>query len=399
MTPFSLYLHIPFCRRRCTYCDFNTYAGLESLIPAYVQALCCEIRWVAALAGERLPVHTIFFGGGTPSLLPAGDVAAILEAIHQAFDCAEDLEATLEANPGTVSPGYLRDLRGMGVNRLSLGMQSAQAEELILLGRQHQLEEVAQAVRWARQAEIENLNLDLIFGLPGQSLGGWQGTLAMALSLQPDHLSLYALTLEAGTPLAQWVDRGLAPEPDGDLAADMYEMASERLERAGFLAYEISNWARLHPHLGAMTCRHNLQYWRSLPYLGFGAGAHGFAGGVRTVNIASPAGYIQAMAADPMAAGGGQPAFPASPAAEQATRLTPETMMSEYMLMGLRLAEEGVSGEDFERRFGVSLAERYGQVIEPLARLGLLEWLDGGGRLRLSRRGRLLGNVVFRDFV
>jgi oxygen-independent coproporphyrinogen-3 oxidase len=407
---YSLYFHIPFCRSRCGYCDFNTYAGLERLIPAYLHALEQEIGHAALQAAGRLKVHTLFFGGGTPSLLPLAGLERILSAVRAAYDLDPLAEVTLEANPGTLSFDYLQGLKALGVNRLSLGMQSARPEELRLLERQHTYPEVIQAAAWARQAGLENFNLDLIFGLPHQDLESWAHSLEMALNLHPAHLSLYALTVEHGTPLQRWIDRGLLADPDPDLAADMYEHAAGRLEQAGYLQYEISNWARLEParlsELGssfssgcyaAAVCQHNLQYWRGLPYLGFGAGAHGYAAGVRTENVLSPAAYIQRMQQPGPEAG----AFPLTPAAAGSRVVGLDDEIAETMMMGLRLVEEGISTAGFETRFGMTLEHRFSQEIEELTRLGLLEWRGSGvqRRLRLSPRGRLLGNQVFMRFV
>lgn len=401
VTPYSLYLHIPFCRHRCAYCDFNTYERLEALIPAYVRALCGELRWIGRSAGRRLPVHSLFFGGGTPSLLPVGELGSLLEAARESFELLPGAEITLEANPGTLSLEYLQGLRSLGVNRLSLGMQSAQPGELLLLERQHGYPDVLHSAQWARRAGFDNLNLDLIFGLPGQSLESWRESLEMALDLGPEHLSLYALSLEHGTPMRAWYERGLLPEPDPDLAAEMYEYASQRLAEQDFVQYEISNWARRRQDGQPLACRHNLQYWRLLPYLGFGAGAHGYALGVHTVNVLAPAAYIQRMQAtgDPGAA---QPRldFPRSPANASAEQPAQREQMGEWMMMGLRLTEEGISARDFRQRFGQELQAVYGREIERLLRLGLLEWRDRvGERLRLSERARLLGNQVFIEFV
>ena len=251
-------------------------------------------------------------------------------------------------------------------------------------------------MKWAREAGIDNLNLDLIFGIPHQTLESWKGTLAYALSLRPDHLSLYSLTLEHGTPLAHWVGRGLLPEPDSDLAADMYELAQTKLEEAGFEQYEISNWARRMPEGGITACRHNLQYWRSLPYLGLGAGAHGFAAGVRTVNVLAPSAYIRRMSEHyPLA----NYPFPRTPAMTDVTQIDKVTEMGETMMMGLRLVQEGVSNSVFTQRFERSLPEVYGSQISSLISQGLLEWAGGGDILRLTARGRLLGNRVFREFI
>ncbi len=384
---YSLYIHIPFCRSRCSYCDFNTYAGQEGLIGRYVEALKEELRRVAGAAPRALPVHTVYFGGGTPSLLAAKQVAEVLETVARRFSLAAGAEISLEANPGTVSPRWLREIRAAGVNRLSLGMQSAHPADLRLLERDHDFFAVVEAVKAARSAGFRNLNLDLIFGIPHQTMERWQQTLNLALGLEPEHLSLYALTLEHGTPLAHWVGRGLLPAPDADLAADMYEWADARLASAGFRQYEISNWAK-----EGFACRHNLQYWRSEPYLGFGAGAHGYAEHIRAVNVLTPAAYIRRMERADR-----EYEFPRSPANVQARRLSPREEMEEFMMMGLRLTEEGVSAEKFAARFGVSLENAFGEPIARLVGLGLLERV--GDRLRLTRRARLLGNVVFREFV
>jgi oxygen-independent coproporphyrinogen-3 oxidase len=407
----SIYLHIPFCVHRCGYCDFNTYAGLEDLIPAYTGALCAEIAQAGAAAmasnGERLAAHTVFFGGGTPSLLPAAEMERILGALHAAFDLLPGAEISLEANPGTLSPDYLADLRRMGFNRISLGVQSSNPLELQLLERQHDFFDVIHSVEWARKAGFDNLNLDLIFGLPYQELVSWQTTVERVLGLRPEHLSLYALTLEHGTPLAHWAGRGLIAEPDPDRAADMYEWASERLEAAGYCQYEISNWAGVRDG-SLLACRHNLQYWRGLPYLGLGAGAHGYAAGTRTANVLAPAAYIRRMEA------GGLPGnFPATSAAQTAAFVDREAEIGETMMMGLRLTDAGVAEADFEARFGQRLAERFRKPIDKLLRQGLIEWTDeaalgvlgelagsvNGRRLRLTRSGRLLGNRVFVEFI
>ncbi len=400
----SLYLHIPFCSHRCGYCDFNTYAGLESLIPAYVEALCVEIEGLAKNAPEPLSVHTVFFGGGTPSLLPAGALTRIMEAIGRSFALQPEAEISLEANPGTLSFNYLQCLREAGVNRLSLGVQSAHPAELRLLERVHDYPEVIRSVLWARRAGFDNLNLDLIYGLPEQALATWQNTLELVLGLHPEHLSLYALSLEHGTPFGHWAARGLLSSPDPDLAADMYDYATERLDKAGYIQYEISNWARsVHGDQRSaiepptLACRHNLQYWRNLPYLGCGAGAHGYANGFRSVDVLSPPAYIKALRRD---APESLP-FPRTPATQSLTPIDLSAEIAETMMMGLRLTREGVSEAQFYQRFNVSLSETFERQIEPLITLGLLEWFGHAPdrRLRLTSAGRLLGNRVFREFV
>jgi len=391
---YSIYLHIPFCVHRCSYCDFNTYAGQEAHREDYVRALCAEIRQVASSTGTRLPVHTIFFGGGTPSLLAAREVESILQSIEDAFDLLPGVEITLEANPGTLQPEPLKDLRRMGVNRISMGMQSAHPDDLRILERQHDYLDVAQSVRWAHRAGFDNLSLDLMFGLPEQDTQRWEQTLDLALGLNPAHLSLYALTLEHGTPFQHWMDKGFLALIDPDLAADMYELAEEKLADAGYLHYEISNWAKLANQDEPITCRHNLQYWRNLPYLGFGAGAHGFAGGTRTANVLGIRAYIERFIhPEPRS-------FPLSAATASATEVDRWNEIRETMMMGLRLTQEGVSARNFHQRFGMSLEQVYAGEIAECIRFGLLEWAGADGdTLRLTRRGYLLGNQVFMRFV
>ena len=391
MDVLSLYLHIPFCRHRCAYCDFNTYAGMENLIADYVTALIAELGCAAAGLPPNARVHTLFLGGGTPSLLPLSEVSRLLSAVRDGFPLTSGAEITLEANPGTLSREYLRGLRSLGVNRLSLGMQSASPEDLRILERGHDFFDVVQAVKWARQAGFGNLNLDLIFGLPYQSLASWQRTLELALDLRPDHLSLYHLTLEHGTPMNSWVQRGLLPAADSDLAAEMYEWAMARLEKAGFEQYEISNWARRSADGRLLACQHNLQYWHNLPYLGLGAGAHGFAAGCRTVNVRGPQAYIN------RCRNGAARPFPRTPATVHLTPIDRATEMAETMMMGLRLVQEGVPDRAFRQRFGVSIEAAFPREIHELRTQGLVEWSQG--RLRLTARGKMFGNRVFMRFV
>jgi oxygen-independent coproporphyrinogen III oxidase len=394
MDLYSLYLHVPFCRHRCSYCDFNTFAGQNRWIPAYVQALCQEIRQVSASQSARIPVHTVFFGGGTPSLLAIEHFEAIFATLRQSFAFQPGAEITIEANPGTVSAEYLRDLRQIGVNRLSFGMQSAHPDDLRLLERQHDFFDVVRAVRWARQAGFDNLSLDLIFGLPGQSLERWRDTLDRALGMGTEHLSLYSLTIEHGTPLQRRWGKGMVPLVDDDLAADMYELAMDCLGAAGFIQYEISNWARPSSAESIYSCLHNLQYWRNQPYLGFGAGAHGYAGGARTMNVGRIKPFID------RCQDGKLVTFPAGPATRRVIPVDRRVEMQETMMVGLRLTQEGVSSRAFQQRFDQSLEVSFGAQIAPLQKNGLLEWTsEDDPHLRLTRRGRLLGNQVFMQFV
>lgn len=393
----AIYVHVPFCLQRCAYCDFNTYSGLLALRVDYVEALRRELRARAARY-PQIAATTFYFGGGTPSLLPLEMVRALIDDARQHLALSRDAEITLEANPGTVDVASLAALHEAGVNRLSLGVQSADDEELRLLGRIHTWQEAVNAVTAARQAGFDNLSLDLMYGLPEQTLARWQATLERVLALQPEHLSLYALTLEPETPLARAIEMGEVPSPDTDLAADMYEWASEALCAAGFWQYEISNWARgRHPAaqvwdrppggrtegIGPWVSRHNLVYWRMQPWLGLGAGAYSWLEGRRWSNILHPVAYIEASQTGQW--------LPVD-----AEVIPPALERAETLMMGLRLAE-GVGEADFRARFGVGLAEVYGATIAGLAETGLVLW--DGNCLRLSPQGRLLGNQVFGAFL
>ncbi len=358
------------------------------MIPAYVDALCRELALVGA-AGSRPAIHTVYFGGGTPSLLSAQEVARILEQVRLAFAPVGAPEVTLEVNPGTVGEGYFRRLREAGVNRLSLGAQSYQPADLKLFRRVHTWQDVVAAVAAARQARFDNLSLDLIYGAPGQDLSGWRISLEQAMALQPEHLSLYSLGVEPGTAMHSWVEHGVVSAPDPDLAADMYEVAGDMLTRQGYEQYEISNWAR-----PGYACRHNLQYWLREPYLGFGAGAHGFAADTRYAVVASPQEYIRRLNGTSVGS-----RFPLSPAVavETVEVIDSSEARAEYMLLGLRLTDAGVSRAAFARRFGLSLEDCYPNQLRELESLGLIEALPD--RVRLTAWGRLLGNYAFAYFV
>jgi oxygen-independent coproporphyrinogen III oxidase len=380
----SLYLHIPFCHAKCHYCDFNSYAGQLRWRESYVEALLREIAWAGDLARDSgaagrpidqpWPCRTIFFGGGTPSLLTAEQVAQTLEAARHAFTVQDDAEITLEANPGTLEEPHLVELRAAGVNRLSMGAQSFDAGLLRWMGRIHGPEEIERAFDLARGAGFENINLDFIFGLPDQSLGQWEETLERALALAPDHLSLYSLIVEEGTPLHRWVAEGRVHPADEDLTAEMYLLAQRRLAAAGYLQYEISNWAR-----PGKACQHNLTYWRNLPYLGVGAGAHSSFAGRRFSTALKVREYIEQVQRD------GQ-------AVVESEEIDPDTAMTETAMLALRL-NAGISEALFERRYEMRFEQVFGARLAPIEAAGLLERADG--MVRLSERGRLLGNEVF----
>ncbi len=383
----SLYLHIPFCRARCSYCAFNTYTELEHLMPAYVDALCRELDYVAATAPTRR-LRTVYFGGGTPSLLPPRHFSQLFEQLQRRFSLDATAEISLEANPDDLELAYLQAVKGLGFNRISIGMQSAAAHILRLFERSHDLHTAQNALKFARQAGFENINLDVIFASPGESFADWRATVSALLDLEPDHISMYGLELKGGTALRQRVDSGALPAPDDDAFADMYEYAASQLSRQNYQQYEISNWCR-----DGKTCRHNLQYWRNLPYLGLGAGAHGYAGGCRYSTIAAPQRYINALTTPKH----GDFPFPLSPAAAKSTEVTRGADIYETIMMGLRLTREGIERERFQSRFGVDFLALFGEPAEKLVALGLL--CVNQQRVRLSERGILLSNAVIRELV
>ena len=278
----SLYVHVPFCLSKCPYCDFNTYQGIESQFGDYLSAVVAEMTgWSHALG--RPAVNTVFLGGGTPSYLPDGDVGRILEAIAANYGVGGDAEITAECNPNDLTAQRCADLKAAGINRISIGVQSMDNGLLSMLGRRHDAAEAADALEKCRRAGFDNVNLDLMYGLPQQSLAQWRDTVERTVALEPEHLSLYALTLEEGTPLRRWVADGRLPEPDPDLAADMYDLARAELATAGYRHYEISNWSR-----AGRESAHNLAYWLNLEWLGVGPGAHSSLSGCRFWTVRSP---------------------------------------------------------------------------------------------------------------
>lgn len=391
--PTSLYFHIPFCIHRCGYCDFNTYAGKNDLIPAYVEALRKEIKTVSNNIEGKLEVNTIFFGGGTPSLINYDQFSGLLKTIQQSFTINKNAEISLEANPGTVNIEYLKSLIELGFNRLSLGVQSTDPDELRLLERIHSREDIFGSVESARIAGFKNLNLDLIYGLPDQTIKTWKSSLLDVVKLKPEHLSLYALSIEKGTSFGLKVKKGLMNFPDPDLAADLYIWSSKELEKSGFQQYEISNWAK-----NGYECKHNLQIWHNRSYLGFGAGAHGYANNLRVSNVLRIKEYINRIANDNNLENGKIiRVFPLSPATISKTKISTRIKMQESLMLGLRLTHEGVSAKEFQKNYGESLMEKFGKEITALVNLNLLEWRNDS--VRLTQRGRLLGNQVFLRFV
>jgi oxygen-independent coproporphyrinogen-3 oxidase len=358
-----------------------------------VNALCHEIDFIVS-AGAELSAHTVYFGGGTPSLLEADQILQILSHLNSRFRIEESAEINLEANPGTLNKSFLEAIYQIGINRLSIGMQSYHPDDLKVLGRIHQFGDVIEACGWARGVGFRNINLDLIYGIPGQSNQRWLDTLRYAVNLHPEHLSMYSLTIEEGTQLYNWWRKGLVSEISDDEMADRYISAQELLIQEGYSPYEISNWAQRRENGSLYICHHNLQYWRNLPYLGIGAGAHSFYKGYRYFNVKGIREYISkiesASKLDKMV----------SPAVEGFTAVDRWTEMEETMMVGLRLVEEGISPERFYDRFGVTVFNAFGRQIEKLIKKGLLEIISSAdGKIRLTQHGRLLGNQVFLEFI
>ena len=397
LEPGGLYVHIPFCQTKCPYCDFNTYSRIEELIPRYVDALRREIELWGGLL-DHPTLQTVFFGGGTPSYLPPDDPGSILKAIDEGFGLADGAEVSLEANPGDLTPARLAAYRESGFNRLSIGVQSLDDRVLELLGRRHTVADARSSFRAAVDSGFDNVSIDLMYGLPHQTLDVWRDTLEGAVALDPPHLSMYCLTIEQGTPLATWVEIGKVPEPDADLAADMYEMAQAVMEGAGYRHYEISNWAK-----SGYPSRHNLIYWRNEPFLGVGPGAHsyliGSGGGFRFANLKSPRDYVERLSATPSPLGGGsmtrEELLSSVPVVEDVEAIDRRLEMAETMMMGLRL-DTGIVFDGFARRFGQTPTQAYPEIVAELIDVGLLE--ESCDALKLTRRGRMLGNEVFSRF-
>lgn len=375
----EFYLHVPFCRQKCLYCDFASWAGRESWMAAYVTAVLREARAAREELGET-EMETVFLGGGTPSLLPPPLLTRLLAGVGELFPVKHGAEFTSECNPGTLTPAWLEAAEKAGVNRLSMGMQAAQPELLHRLGRIHDMAAVEDSVRMARAAGIRNLNLDLMFGLPGQRLSDWQDTLEAALALAPEHLSCYGLIPEEGTPLYDALARGELTLPPEEEERAMYDWTLTRLASAGFQQYEISNFA-----LPGKNCRHNLGYWRQVPYLGLGPSAASMLPGRapgefcrRRTNVRDLSAYLRQ---------GEQGVF--TPAED--TAITVEEARFETMMLGLRMTQ-GVSEADFLAMHGVPLAAVYGGRLEALAAQGLVQRV--AGCWRLTRRGMDVQNAV-----
>lgn len=386
----AIYVHIPFCIKKCAYCDFLSAPATSQVQARYMRALCLEISGFLEKEKKVLSeyeVDSVFFGGGTPSILEAYSLAEVLKLLQKCLFFRRDAEITIECNPGTVTKDKLSVYKEAGINRVSLGLQSANNRELILLGRIHTWEDFLLSYRLFLATGFENINIDLISALPGQTLASYEETLKAAAALTPTHLSVYSLIIEEGTPFYQRYGGGDTTEgklsenerlPDEETERQMYVRTGEILRAAGYERYEISNYA-----LPGKECRHNQSYWNRTEYIGFGLGAASFFGGCRFSNERELAQYIRlAERGDSVCA--------------QKTRLSVKDGMEEFMFLGLRMMR-GVSEEEFFKQFGRGMWEVYGKVLQKHISLGLLE--KRGERIALTERGIDVSNAVFCDFL
>jgi oxygen-independent coproporphyrinogen-3 oxidase len=374
----GVYIHIPFCRSRCSYCDFATGIYESGLAERYVRALKSEIE-LASRPDEAVKINTIYLGGGTPSLLTATQLEIILGAVRKRFDVEIGAEVTMEMNPGTLSPQKLRDYKAAGVNRTSFGAQTFDDRELARLGRRHTAEDVRLTIAMLRDAGFENVSFDLIAGLPGQTLDAWHRNLREALSLKPEHLSLYLLEVHEGTPLADQIRRGAQPKPDEDVAAEMYEHMLDETATAGYEQYEISNFC-----LPGFESRHNSKYWTRDAVYGFGCSAHSHDGrGLRWANERDAAKYSELIENS-------------GSAITETTELNENEVRSESLFLGLRLLR-GVDLNEYRDRFHRDIREDYREDLDRLTDAGLIELSDDW--LKLTRHGALLSNEVFSTFI
>jgi len=375
----GIYLHIPFCKSRCSYCDFATdvYKSSEA-VERYVAALCRELEHFdsqALAGGSDLLIDTVYFGGGTPSLLTPKQVEKILASLHSKFTIDLCLEMTMEMNPATVSLTTLKDYKSLGVNRASFGVQTFDDTELKRLARGHDANDARETFRMLREAGFENVSFDLIAGLPRQTLGDWERNLDEALKLRPEHLSLYLLEIHEGTPLAEQIRSRRQPLPDEEIAAEMYELLLERMPAAGYAQYEVSNFSK-----PGFESKHNSKYWLLEPVYAFGVSAHSFDGTQRYANERDTAQYVHLIE----------------------EKMTSETMRenidaaSEFVFLGLRMTN-GIDLAVFENRFGFNLRQKYGRQLETLFESELVEIYED--RLLLTRKGMLFSNEVFSVFV
>jgi len=374
MTHAGIYIHIPFCKSRCSYCDFATGLYQTELAERYVQAVIVDLQTTRADELSR-SVDTIYFGGGTPSMLSSDQIERILAVVHRRFQIDSKAEVTIEINPGSVTKTKLKEFRKLGINRASFGAQTFHDDELARLGRSHSAGDTLRTFEYLRAADFDNISFDLIAGLPGQAMIQWQENVDRSLGLRPEHLSFYLLEVHANTPLAQHIERGIQPKPDEDLAAEMYKWMLERACDAGYEHYEISNLC-----LPGFESRHNTKYWQGNAYYGFGCSAHSFDGRtLRWSNERDVAAYVNAIENKQ------------TPIVEQ-TQLSDNERRAEAVFLGMRLMK-GVDTREYEQSFGVDLRVEHNEDLSRFYEAGLIEF--DGDVLRLTRAGALMSNEVF----
>lgn len=382
----SLYIHIPFCKTKCGYCDFNTYQGIETLIPDYVNSLCDDIRnWLSIM--ENPSIKTIFFGGGTPSLLNQNQTTQLLKTIENNADIDPAAEITLESNPDDLTLEKCEQFIDSGINRLSIGIQSLQNNLLTILNRRHSNVQALQAINNGKNAGFTNISGDLMYGLPSQTYLDWEMTLKELLSAAPTHISMYSLTIEEGTPFHKMFHSGSITLPPDDEIADMYALAQEQLNVHGYQQYEISNWC-----IPKYESIHNLTYWRRKPYIGIGPGAHSNLGNVRYWNIKSPAKYIQNISSSDSLTSH----IIDNPIIEDYEILTDRQIASELMFLGLRLSE-GIDYDIYYQEHGLNLLEIFKNEIKKLTEENLIE--ISNNIIKLSPSKIFIANRIFEEFI
>ncbi|MEQ2129416.1 radical SAM family heme chaperone HemW [Caldanaerobacter subterraneus KAk] len=374
MREIGIYIHIPFCKKKCYYCDFNSYVGYEHLMEEYVKALIEEIKYYSE---EDLKIVSAYIGGGTPNFLPPSYIEMVLSEIHRHYNVLGDAEITIEVNPGLLTEDKLKIYKVNGINRISIGLQAFQNRLLEYIGRIHTVEDFLENYALIRKY-FDNVNVDLIYALPTQTFEEWQETLIKVVELKPEHISTYSLILEENTPFGILYRKGKLPVIDEEEELKMYHWGIEFLKSKGYCHYEISNFA-----LPGYQCKHNILYWELKEYLGFGAGAHSYFKGRRWNNFERVEEYIGAIL------GKGD-------AREKVIELSPEDEISEFMFMGLRM-RKGVCEEEFRKRFGISMFERYEEIFIKYEKMGLIE--RDKDCVRLTEKGIDVSNVIFEDFL
>lgn len=391
--PLELYIHIPFCVRKCQYCDFLSFGTEDERLKdgqchptrqrpvpdIYIEALCREIRWYGAKkALKHRPVISVFFGGGTPSLMAEDQLRTVMSVLRENFLFDRHAEITMEANPGTLTPEKLIMARRYGINRLSLGLQSTDENELRILGRLHSYGAFLQSFKWAREAGFKNINVDIITAVPEQTIDSYRKTLEQVLRLEPEHISAYSLIIEPGTPFEKLEEEGKLKLPDEDMEREMYHLTQAMLKVKGYERYEISNYAKK-----GFECRHNIGYWRRTDYLGLGLGASSLMGDYRFSNPSNMTTYLQE-----------KPEH--NTWYEAVEKLTEKSSMEEFMFLGLRMTQ-GVREKSFEEAFGEKIMSIYGHVIKKYCAEGFLQRKNG--RIALTEQGMDVANHVMSDFL